>query len=117
MWNEATVGTNGIGLALAADRPASVFSAEHWLDPVHDWVCYSAPFHDPSTGRVLGVVDVTGGPDVASPQTLAMIRAAARMAESELARLALTGTATQFRYTPRPCPRSAQSAARSRRSA
>jgi hypothetical protein len=33
-------------------------------------------------------VDVTGGPEVASPQTLGMIRAAARLAESELARIA-----------------------------
>jgi hypothetical protein len=30
---------------------------------------------------------ITGGPEVASPQTIAMVRATARMAESELARL------------------------------
>ena len=36
--------------------------------------------------RLLGVLDITGGDDIALPQTMAMVRAAARMAESELAR-------------------------------
>jgi hypothetical protein len=42
---------------------------------------------------ILGVVDVTGGRDVDSPQTLAMVRAAARMAEAELGRLQAVGRA------------------------
>ena len=40
-----------------------------------------------SSQAILGIVDVTGSEAVASPQTLAMVRAAARMAEAELGRL------------------------------
>jgi GAF domain len=92
VWNEHTAGTNAPGMALHLGRPAHVHASEHFNRLVHPWSCAAAPITDPTTSRVLGVVDITGGPDVASPQSLAMIRAAARMAESELARLALTGT-------------------------
>jgi hypothetical protein len=92
VWSEPGAGTNAPGMALHLDAPVAVHASEHFNRLVHPWSCAAAPIHDPTTSRVLGVVDITGGPDVASPQSLAMIRAAARMAESELARLALTGT-------------------------
>jgi GAF domain-containing protein len=92
VWSEPGAGTNAPGMALHLDAPVAVHASEHFNRLVHPWSCAAAPIHDPTTSRVLGVVDITGGPEVASPQSLAMIRAAARMAESELARLALTGT-------------------------
>ncbi|MFQ6170865.1 GAF domain-containing protein [Oryzobacter sp. R7] len=92
VWSEPGAGTNAPGMALHLDEPVAVRATEHYNRLVHPWSCAAAPIHDPTTSRVLGVVDITGGPDVSSPQSLAMIRAAARMAESELARLALTGT-------------------------
>jgi transcriptional regulator of acetoin/glycerol metabolism len=55
--------------------------------PVQRWSCAAAPIHDPVAGRILGVVDVTGGDDIGSAQTIAMVRATARMAEAELARI------------------------------
>jgi hypothetical protein len=45
--------------------------------------------HEPGSGAILGVIDVTGGRAVDSPQTLAMVKATARLAEAELARQAL----------------------------
>ena len=101
MWSEQDAGTNAPGMALRLGRPVHVHASEHFNRLVHPWSCAAAPITDPTTSRVLGVVDITGGPDVASPQSLAMIRAAARMAESELARLALTGTTLA---TPGPTP-------------
>lgn len=101
VWSEHDAGTNAPGMALHLGTPAHVHAAEHFNRLVQPWSCAAAPIHDPTTSRVLGVVDITGGPDVASPQSLAMIRAAARMAESELARLALTGTTL---VTPGPTP-------------
>ena len=89
VWSEQDAGTNAPGMALRLGRPVHVHASEHFNRLVHPWSCAAAPITDPTTGRVLGVVDITGGPDVSSPQSLAMIRAAARMAESELARLAL----------------------------
>jgi hypothetical protein len=91
-WTENSAGTNAPGMALHLGTPAVVHAREHFSRLVHPWTCAAAPIHDPTTSAVLGVVDITGGPDVATPQTLAMIRAAARMAESELARLALSGS-------------------------
>jgi hypothetical protein len=55
---------------------------------VRPWSCAAAPILDPSSSTLLGVLDVTGGDGTVTPQTVAMVRAAARMAESELARSA-----------------------------
>jgi hypothetical protein len=58
-WDERSAGTNALGLALRTGQPAEVWSAEHFCRMVHNWVCYSAPIVSPSTGRVLGVVDIS----------------------------------------------------------
>src|SRR5580698_7053618 len=86
-WDEEHAGTNAPGTALRLDAPVTIKAVEHFVLPVQKWSCAAAPIHDPVTRRILGIVDITGGEDVGSPQTIAMIRAAARMAESELARL------------------------------
>ncbi|HEX4829669.1 MAG TPA: GAF domain-containing protein [Trebonia sp.] len=87
-WDEAHAGTNAPGTALRLDAPVTIRAAEHFVRPVQAWSCAAAPIHDLATGRIIGVVDVTGGDDIASTQTSAMVRAAARMAEAELGRIA-----------------------------
>lgn len=84
-WDERLAGTNAPGVAVTLDRPVAVIGQEHFRHSVQQWSCAASPIHDPGTGELLGVLDVTGGDAVAAPQTLAMVRAAARMAESELA--------------------------------
>lgn len=86
-WDEAHAGTNAPGTALRLDAPVTIRAAEHFVQPVQRWSCAAAPIHDPRTSAILGIVDITGGRDVGTPQTSAMVRAAARMAESELGRL------------------------------
>jgi hypothetical protein len=44
----------------------------------------AAPVHDPLTGEVLGVVDLSGPMRTANPHSLALVEAAASMAEHEL---------------------------------
>ena len=104
-WDEAHAGTNAPGTALRLDSPVTIRAAEHFVRPVQRWSCAAAPIHDLTTGRLLGVVDVTGGDDIGSPQTSAMIRAAARMAEAELARIAAVrpprGSATEMALSRR----------------
>ncbi|WP_205698375.1 GAF domain-containing protein [Conexibacter sp. SYSU D00693] len=85
-WSERGAGTNALGTALAEDHPVQIFSAEHFARRVHQWQCSGAPIHDPLTGRVLGVVDLTGDLRTAHPHTLALVTAAAGMAEAELRR-------------------------------
>lgn len=83
-WSEAAVGTNAIGTALADERPTQVYSAEHFVRSHHEWTCAAAPIRDPVTGRLLGVVDLSGAADTVHPSTLALVAAAARMAEQHL---------------------------------
>ena len=84
LWDEAHAGTNAPGTALALDHEVQIFASEHFRHPVQRWTCAAAPIHDPGTGRILGVGDVTGGDIVANPHSLALVRAAARAAEREL---------------------------------
>jgi hypothetical protein len=102
VWDEAHAGTNAPGTALLLDAPVQIRAAEHFRRPVQQWSCAAAPIHDPVTNAILGIVDVTGGEDLGSPQTLGMVRAAARLAEAELARLATLTTVGKPRvvWTP-----------------
>lgn len=85
-WDERLAGTNAPGMALTLDQSVRVIGAEHFRRSMQRWSCAATPIHDPITNSLLGVLDITGGDDIALPQTLAMVRAAARMAEAELAR-------------------------------
>lgn len=85
-WDERLAGTNAPGMALALDQSVRVMGAEHFRHSMRPWSCAASPIHDPTTQALLGVLDITGGADIVVPQTMAMVRAAARMAEAELAR-------------------------------
>jgi len=83
-WDEATVGTNAIGTALVARRPVQVYSAEHYVRTHHVWTCAAAPVHDPRSGRLLGVVDVSGPAATVHASTLALVDAVAHLAQTQL---------------------------------
>ncbi|MFC1444088.1 GAF domain-containing protein [Streptacidiphilus sp. N1-10] len=84
LWDEAHAGTNAPGTALALDHEVQIFATEHFRQTVQAWTCAAAPIHDPATGRILGVVDLTGGDTVANPYSLALVRVAARACEEAL---------------------------------
>lgn len=94
-WDERIVGTSAPGLALALNQPVSVAGSEHFRLSVQRWSCAATPIHDPTSGALLGVLDITGGDSIVVPQTMAMVRAAARMAEAELARHMLSYRASE----------------------
>ncbi|WP_375002702.1 GAF domain-containing protein [Aeromicrobium sp. CTD01-1L150] len=83
-WSEHSAGTNAPGTALALDRPVQILGPEHLARPVTPWSCSAAPIHDPDTGAVLGVLDLTGGPEVATTQSLSLVRATVAAVEAEL---------------------------------
>jgi hypothetical protein len=83
-WSENSVGTNAIGTALVVEHPVQIYSAEHFVKTHHSWTCAAAPILDPVTGELIGVVDVSGAAATVHPSTLALVDAAARMAESWL---------------------------------
>jgi hypothetical protein len=94
-WDEAHAGTNAPGTALVIGRPVNIHATEHFRCDVQNWTCAAAPIHDPVTGQLLGVVDITGGDDLAHPHSLALVTAAARAAMGELAHRPTTMAATE----------------------
>lgn len=83
-WSEESAGTNAPGTALVARSPVQIVTREHYNEAVRGWSCAAAPIIDPDTARPLGVIDLTGGPGVATPQALAAVRATARAVEADL---------------------------------
>ncbi|MGW3042905.1 GAF domain-containing protein [Kitasatospora sp. NPDC001159] len=83
-WIEESVGTNGIAVALRAQRPMHVHSAEHYLRSHHTWTCVAAPVHDPATGRLVGAINLSGPAHNVRPFLLQLTTTAARLAETEL---------------------------------
>ena len=83
VWHESSMGTNGVGLALASDRPVAVFANEHWVSKLHDWVCYGAPIHG-ADGQQVGVIDMSTSWKRATPLALATVGSFARMIEQAL---------------------------------
>jgi hypothetical protein len=92
-WDEASVGTNALDLALRLDHAATVYSAEHFSSCVHGWVCWAAPVHDPRTGRQFGVLDLSTTWDRSHPIGLATAQALARLLGREMRAAAMAGAA------------------------
>jgi signal transduction histidine kinase len=84
VWSETGAGTNAIGTALAADHAVQIFATEHFVEVVHAWTCAAAPVHDPETGELLGVIDLTGLEKHVHPDSLLIAVRAARAVEGYL---------------------------------
>ncbi|MDQ0800235.1 transcriptional regulator of acetoin/glycerol metabolism [Arthrobacter sp. SLBN-112] len=83
-WSEASVGTSAPGTALALGRGIQIAGAEHYQRAVHPWSCTAVPFHDPDSGAVLGVVDITGTATAVAPHTLSLVEATVAAAQAQL---------------------------------
>ena len=83
-WSETAAGTNALGTAVALDHAVQIFSAEHVVEAVHPWTCSAAPIHDPGTGKLIGVVDLTADLRTHHPHTLPLAVLAALAAETAL---------------------------------
>jgi hypothetical protein len=83
-WTERVVGSNAIGTALAEGAPVQMFAAEHFVRSHHVWTCTACPVHDPRTGDLLGVVDVSGPAETVHPTTVALVGTAVKLAEASL---------------------------------
>ncbi|WP_241990355.1 MULTISPECIES: transcriptional regulator [Cryobacterium] len=95
-WSEARVGTSAPGTALALNHGIQIQRAEHFSQLAHPFSCTAVPIHDPVTGAVLGVIDITGGDAAVAPQTLPLVEAAVAALEAELRIQSLSA--------PRPAP-------------
>ncbi len=113
-WSEGSVGTSAPGSAIALDHSIQVFGAEHFNRSVHQWSCAATPVHDPETGAIIGVIDITGGETIAEPHVLPLVEATRAAVEAELKlesmrrrveqehRSAVRGSAARVRGEDRP---------------
>ena len=92
-WSERSAGTNAPGTALALDRELQIHGSEHFSRLVQPWTCTAVPVHDPASGRLIGCIDLTEDSQIASAQTLALVRATVMAIENHLALQRLTAPA------------------------
>jgi sigma-54 dependent transcriptional regulator, acetoin dehydrogenase operon transcriptional activator AcoR len=83
-YSEQHVGTNGIGTALEGRGPAEVFGHEHYVEHLEDLACAGAPIHDPITGKLVGIIDLTCWRVDANPLMMAAATTAAKRIEEAL---------------------------------
>jgi hypothetical protein len=84
LWDENAQGTSGVGTGLELGRPMQVFSAEHFAKWLQGWTCSAAPVHDPRSGELIGVIDISGPASTVHASTLLLVDAVARLAHSAL---------------------------------
>ena len=83
-WSERAAGTSAPGTALALGRSVQITGAEHFSHAVQPWSCSAVPVRDRSTGAIIGVIDLTGGPDAVGPVALPLLEATVAAVEAEL---------------------------------
>ncbi|UOE44692.1 GAF domain-containing protein [Agromyces larvae] len=105
-WSERVVGTSAPGTALELDRAVQIRGAEHFNRIVHPWSCTAAPVHDPDTGALIGVIDITGTDHAVAPHTLSLVSATVAAVEAQLRvdRLEAAARATVRRTRMRAAP-------------
>lgn len=110
-WSERSVGTSAPGTALVTGTGVQVSGAEHFSPEAHRWSCSAVPIHCPVTGRLLGVVDLTGHDDAVASHSLTLLRAAVAAAEAQLHVDALQAAARGHQLVL-PSPRASSPATR-----
>ncbi|WP_457588904.1 helix-turn-helix domain-containing protein [Ensifer canadensis] len=94
VWTEASVGTNGIGTAIADERAVTVFRDQHFLCSNVGLSCVSAPIRD-YKGRLIAVLDVPTCRDDVGEEMVSIlsqtVRDAALRIELALFRTAFNG--------------------------
>lgn len=81
-WSEQTMGTNGAGTAIAADRPIAVIGPEHFSTAFENCTCTGAPIH--RDGHVIGAIDISTAVKDATPDRLALVAHVAFVIDREL---------------------------------
>lgn len=91
-YTEEAVGTNGVGTALETGMAVYVDGRQHFHEAIYDFTCAGAPIHNPISGRIEGLIDITSLARKANPMMRQLALGAARDIESALRS---TGSAKQ----------------------
>ncbi|WP_162918333.1 sigma-54-dependent Fis family transcriptional regulator [Taklimakanibacter deserti] len=87
-WGERAAGTNGIGTAIFTGKPVYVHAAEHYCEGVKTWTCAGAPIRSPIDGEVIGLIDISGPPEIFRRHNIVLSVVAASQIELALAKQA-----------------------------
>lgn len=94
VWTEASIGTNGIGTALADERAVAIFRDQHFFSSNIDLSCTTAPIRD-HRGQLAGALDISTCREDVNDATLMIlsqtVRDAAVRIELNLFRSAFAG--------------------------
>ena len=83
-YAESSVGTNGIGTTLETRKPTLVVGAEHYRESLVGLACAGVPVVDPMSGRMLGVIDLTGRIEHGGALMMTLALSAAKQIEDRL---------------------------------
>ncbi|MCW2569064.1 MAG: modulated sigma54 specific transcriptional regulator, Fis family, partial [Mycobacterium sp.] len=83
-YSEQFAGTNGIGSALESREPFCVFGHEHYAEKLETLACAGVPICHPTSGKVLGLLDLTCWNRDAGPLLIALSKSTAQSIERAL---------------------------------
>jgi transcriptional regulator of acetoin/glycerol metabolism len=81
--DEATIGTNGMGLCIVEKQPVHVIASEHYSAALHYLSCSAAPIRN-GTGQLLGALNLAINTENFHQHTLGLVEAAAHAVEEHL---------------------------------
>jgi sigma-54 dependent transcriptional regulator, acetoin dehydrogenase operon transcriptional activator AcoR len=81
--DEDNIGTNAMSMVISEGVPIQVSGKQHFIKAYHKWTCSAAPIKD-ATGKIIGIIDLTGYSENVHPHTLGMVVAAANAIERML---------------------------------
>lgn len=82
-WSESIHGTNSAGTAAVEERAIAVVGSDHYLQSHHNIYCVGSPIFD-SSGKLKGVLNMSGHVDQYDPSFLRFVDIVARKIENEL---------------------------------
>ncbi|SER60285.1 helix-turn-helix domain-containing protein [Rhizobium sp. NFR03] len=83
LWSEASVGTNGIGTAIADERPIVIYRDQHFLSRNTGLSCATAPIRD-HRGRVTAAIDISTCREDAGEMAMTILSQAVRDAAARI---------------------------------
>ena len=83
-YAEGHIGTNAVGTVLEAGLSAHIVGPEHFHERFQAYSCSGAPIHDPMTGHIEGVLDLTCLTEHSTPMLHSIVRSAANDIEQSL---------------------------------
>jgi len=86
-WNETSSGTNAIGTALVLGQPTQIHASEHFCEEVKKWTCSATVIRDPSSGSILGALDISGFGSTYNQHSLPLVAMTAERIENRLVQI------------------------------